>query len=478
MNNLDTFEEFPMKKRLPTNALNVALVAILLTTFSSVLNTVSAQAFQQLLDACPGCPLNQITVNPPKCVDCEENAQAAPSVQSISSYNTDLQGVYTREGQQENNKGIAAYNSRDWNKAISHFKKALKFMPDDGNIRTNLNNAIAQRDYAEGAAARAEAAAAARAQYERDLVAYNQSLEAKKEADKMFLEKLNRDLLTYNTQLRKLENEVSYVPSLTPKPTRVIHEGVMLGIKNTQTDNSILGLASPWSKTKYESDQIFATTDDVSNAELLRGFLDNNYLGEYTLSTPYGQQLIERIRGTHFDRLVAHSNGATIAEALIRRGIITVNELNVMGGDRSFVNFGGWNELITSGKVARVVVWVNPGDPVPFGTTFLPLMNALKDRAILDKVLEGKPLPLNALEKMQEGAKLKEYTRNFASFVTDRITGENKGGAMAEYRILRGPQYKGQFYLGKDEMLDAHDSGNYNYNVAKKLDEVPVNRPR
>jgi hypothetical protein len=188
--------------------------------------------------------------------------------------------------------------------------------------------------------------------------------------------------------------------------------------------------------------------------------------------------LIERIRGTHFDRLVAHSNGATVAEALIRRGIITVNELNVMGGDRSFVNFGGWNELITSGKVARVVVWVNPGDPVPFATTVLPLLNALKDRSVLDMVLEGKPLSLNAMEKMQEGAKLKEYTRNLASFVADRIKGDNKGGAMAEYRILRGPEYKGQFYLGKKEMLDAHDSGNYNFNIGQFLAKKTETRPR
>lgn len=467
-----------MKKRLPFKALKPALAAILLAILLQFPGKASAQAYQQLLDACPGCAVNSVPVNPPKCVDCDESSSSAPSVQSISSYNTDLQGVYTREGLQENNKGIAAYNSRDWNKAISHFKKALKFLPNDGNIQANLNNAIAQRDYAENAAERAKAAAAAREQYQRELAAYNLAVEAKKEADRMFLDKLNRDLTTYNAQLRKLENEVSHVPSLTPKPTRVIHEGVMLGLKNTQSANSIIGLASPWSKKPYQSDDIFATTDDLSNMELLRGFLDNNYLGEYTLSTPYGQQLIERIRGTHFDRLVAHSNGATVAEALIRRGIITVNELNVMGGDRSFVNFGGWNELITSGKVARVVVWVNPGDPVPFGTTVLPLLNALKDRTVLDMVIEGKPLPLNALEKMQEGAKLKEYARNLASFVADRIKGDNKGGAMAEYRILKGPGYKGQFVLGKDEMLEAHDSGNYNYNVAKKLDEPTVTRPR
>lgn len=467
-----------MKQQLSSTTFKSALAASLLAILMQCPNKALAQAYQQLLDACPGCVVNVVAVNPPQCVDCEESSQSAPSVQSISSYNADLQGVYAREGQQENNKGIAAYNNRDWDKAISHFKKALKFLPNDGNIQANLNNAIAQRDQAASAAERANAAAAARERYQRELAAYNLAVEAKKEADKMFLEKLNRDLTTYNAQLRKLENEVSYVPSLTPKPTRVIHEGVMLGLKNTQTVNSIHGLTSPWSKKAYESEAIFATTDDLSNMELLRGFLDNNYLGEYTLNTPYGQQLIERIRGTHFDRLVAHSNGATVAEALIRRGIITVNELNVMGGDRSFVNFGGWNELITSGKVARVVVWVNPGDPVPFGTTVLPLLNALKDRSILDMVLEGKPLPLEALEKMQEGAQLKEYARNLASFVSDRITGNNKGGAMAEYRILRGPGYKGQFVLGKDEMLDAHDSGNYNYNVAKKLDEPSDIRPR
>ena len=64
-------------------------------------------------------------------------------------------------------------------------------------------------------------------------------------------------------------------------------------------------------------------------------------------------------------RLTAHSNGATIAEALVRQGVITVDELNIVGGDRSLANVSELQDLLDSGKVKRVRVWINPGDPVP-----------------------------------------------------------------------------------------------------------------
>jgi hypothetical protein len=77
--------------------------------------------------------------------------------------------------------------------------------------------------------------------------------------------------------------------------------------------------------------------------------------------------------GNHYNTLYAHSNGATVSEALIRNGIITVDELHIMGGDRSMMNFDAYNELVEKGLVKKIVVWYTPGDMIPKGSSSLLL---------------------------------------------------------------------------------------------------------
>ncbi len=59
--------------------------------------------------------------------------------------------------------------------------------------------------------------------------------------------------------------------------------------------------------------------------------------GAISLKTSQSRKALEQISGMEIDRLVAHSNGATVAEALIREGLVRVNELNIVGGDMSLV---------------------------------------------------------------------------------------------------------------------------------------------
>jgi hypothetical protein len=105
--------------------------------------------------------------------------------------------------------------------------------------------------------------------------------------------------------------------------------------------------------------------------------------GAISLNTPQAREALERISGKEFDRLVAHSNGATVAEALIREDRIRVNELDIVGGDMSLVKKGAYQELVDSGKVKRVVVWVNLNDPVVWGTAIdrSKLLSTGKDAA-------------------------------------------------------------------------------------------------
>jgi len=162
-----------------------------------------------------------------------------------------------------------------------------------------------------------------------------------------------------------------------PASSRTIHEGVFLGLLTNQQDaNDLLAHdTSPFAPRSYRQMQrsgevlalSFGTGANFST-EIERGVADHLSLGRYTLSQDRVSAVVHALNGTRFDRLIAHSNGATIAEALLRADVIRVKELDIAGGDRSLVNYESLSELIESGRVERVVVWINPGDPIPLAT--------------------------------------------------------------------------------------------------------------
>jgi len=162
-----------------------------------------------------------------------------------------------------------------------------------------------------------------------------------------------------------------------PEKPRVIEEGIFLGMFGSQSyaDKLIKEEKSPFSGRPYaemhkEGKAMaigFAASGAGTLEELDRVIGDHLTMG-YTLNKEYVKSIMPAIQGTEFKRLVAHSNGATVAEALIRQDVIKVNELNILGGDRSLVNRESLQELLDSGKVKRVVVWVNAYDPIPILT--------------------------------------------------------------------------------------------------------------
>jgi hypothetical protein len=248
---------------------------------------------------------------------------------------------------------------------------------------------------------------------------------------------VSEDLQRYQDQLEALMAEVDHLKAPGVKVTRQIHEGIILGLMDPQEKvaEKYKDLRSLFTHEPYitsDANFVFATTNTNDPAsEAVRGLLDNHYLGAYTLNTKYGKELVARLQGTHFDRLLAHSNGATIAEALIRRGVIKVDELNVIGGDRSMVNKLGLQELIASGTVKRVVVWINPGDVVPAGSS----------AALLSPFGPTGSLPVATT----------------ALYFSEYLTGANKGGDVrVEYRFLSGSKYN----KGQQMRLDNFDAHN------------------
>jgi tetratricopeptide (TPR) repeat protein len=299
-------------------------------------------------------------------------------------------------------KGNGFYKKNQWGTAVSFYRKALEYDPENDDALYNLKKAESkiveqQRLYVES-------------------------------RDKT----IEQDRQNYNRQLEKLMVEADHI-NVPPPPSTHIHEGIILGLFDAEEAASALtAVPSPFTRRQYKKDEVFPSTDSTSASEALRGFYDNKTIGEYTLNTEYGRRLIEKLKDMQFDRLLAHSNGATIAEALIKKGIIRVNELNIIGGDRSLINQFGYQNLIDSGKVKRVIVWVNPGDIVPIGSSlqYVTPMGGVN------------VVPL--------------FTS--AEHATNQLTGTHRGGdAIVEYRLLNGSQYVGQTISLGRTIFQAHD---------------------
>ena len=181
-------------------------------------------------------------------------------------------------------------------------------------------------------------------------------------------------------------------PDAAPKVH--IHEGVILGTFGSErvADEMAREGRSPFTgKTYQEMNQSafwnrpgeqgalvagFGTPEDATAhgvQEAGRVLGDHFSRGHASLQTPQAQQAIEKLEGKSFDRLVAHSNGSPIALALIERGSIQVNELHVVGGDRALTDARYLQNLIDRGKVKRVVVWTHTNDPIPLGTSLIPV---------------------------------------------------------------------------------------------------------
>lgn len=356
---------------------------------------------------------------------------APPPMLTMDFYNAEFGDFLHEQSNKENEIGAKYYNQKNWAKAASHFKKALKLNPDNTAYKAHL-------DYA------------------------NQQLALEKEkpkpyvnpnakTDAVFLSNFNKDIAALNTQMKTLRKPLaSYVPPLGT-PLRVVNDGLMMGLYSTEREFWMeqnkpnnpyaekKNMNNPFSKKEFKEGEYYAGTDKSTNMELVRGFVDNALLGKYTLNTKHGKELCSQLSGTHFKRMIAHSNGATITEALIRENVIKVDELNILGGDRSLMNFSGYDELVKSGKVKKIVVWINPGDIIPIGSSAHLLAGTMTDNG--------------------------KYKTNFTQFFDHKLLGPGNTNPNVEYRFLSGPQYKGQKMEFNAKVFDAHDLSTYFENM-------------
>ncbi len=248
--------------------------------------------------------------------------------------------------------------------------------------------------------------------------------------EKMIAERIEFDRQKAGVQLQLQQMEIP-----VPLAYERVHEVVILGADtDAGSVREMESVKSPWTnKTPPEMNQAaeearkngkegvggamvvsFGTlktgTAEQVATEVVRVAGDHFTEGQISLNTPQGKAVVEALSGKEIGRLIVHSNGTPIAEALIQdeRNLIKVNELNVVGGDRSLLNGHMYQKLLDSGKVKRVVVWLNVNDPIM----------------------------LTAIDQLKPA----ERTNNAIEHIARKITGDLAGGdSRVKYHFMVGP---------------------------------------
>jgi hypothetical protein len=159
--------------------------------------------------------------------------------------------------------------------------------------------------------------------------------------------------------------------NVPPPETYTPHQEILiLGMSSDYAEAARLRATqvSPLSLRPFTTVVSFGKPGASFSEELGRAHRDHDTRGEFSLSLPQAEPAIAALRGKYAERAFVHSNGASVAEALLNRDVFRAKELHIIGGDRSLANGPALQTLVDSGRVDKVVVWAIDKDPVPIGT--------------------------------------------------------------------------------------------------------------
>ena len=126
------------------------------------------------------------------------------------------------------------------------------------------------------------------------------------------------------------------------------------------------GLKDPFTDTPY--DDIFAFGSAETLKEIKRVTLDH-FLGDINLLSTATFKELGVLRGATIENIIASSNGAKIAEVLIRTGFIKgVKTFRLLGGDGALMNLESLQQL-ASEKGIKIYVYATKDDFVPLTVT-------------------------------------------------------------------------------------------------------------
>lgn len=172
-----------------------------------------------------------------------------------------------------------------------------------------------------------------------------------------------------NDLLRRISQSILDIKVPAPETPPVYKSVLFLGMYQTpeiarQAKKD--GSKDPFTDTPY--DDIFAFGSAETLKEIKRVTLDH-FLGDINLLSTATFKELGVLRGATIENIVASSNGAKIAEVLIRTGFIKgVKTFRLLGGDGALMNLESLQQL-ASEKGIKIYVYATKDDFVPLTVT-------------------------------------------------------------------------------------------------------------
>ena len=190
--------------------------------------------------------------------------------------------------------------------------------------------------------------------------------------------KLNQDKVIIQQELTKIKSQKQ-------KSKIPFEEGVILSMCDGMNQTNTLedSLKSPFTGVCYKnlgtgvvfvsfSGPIIQTNDWIVAGSKVENQSEPES-NSFSLASTEAKTALNELKEKKFNRLIAHSNGATVAECLLKDSLVEIKELNIIGGDKSLINGPALQQLLDNGLVKRIVVWINLNDP---NTWVVPVDNA------------------------------------------------------------------------------------------------------
>ena len=176
-------------------------------------------------------------------------------------------------------------------------------------------------------------------------------------------------MIRQNELQKKISKSILDIKVPTPETPPVYKSALFLGMFQTpeiakQANQS--SLKNPFNATPF--DAIFAFGSPEILKEIKRVTLDH-LAGDINLLSWSSFKELGMLKGATIENVVASSNGAKVAEVLIRTGFIKgVKTFRILGGDGALMNLESLQQLATE-KGIKIHVYATKDDPVPLVPT-------------------------------------------------------------------------------------------------------------
>ncbi len=209
---------------------------------------------------------------------------------------------------------------------------------------------------------------------------------------------------------RRISQSILQIKVPVPAHPRFFKSALLLGMFQTPEiakDAYDANDKNPFINTPY--DTIFAFGSSETIKELKRNPSDH-LLGDFNSLSSSSLKHLGELGGVKIENVVAHSNGAKVAEVLIRSGFISgVKTLRILGGDGALMNIERLQQLADE-KGIKIYVYATKDDIVPIfptGWKIMELAEQLSDPLKQDNNIRNLTYEVLGLKKEKASEQFK-----------------------------------------------------------------------